>query len=264
MTPTFPTPYQEINLVLDVLLSRARTTLGNRLTAMYLYGSLAAGDFDPGRSDIDFLVVTSSALPDELISELRRMHRDLFESDLEWGKKLEGAYIPIGAVRKYSEAGPACPLVNKDEFLVARPEQNWVINRHVLYTSGVTVAGRPPRDLIDPVRPEELREAVRTLLRNNWKPWVHRADLFAQLQYAQPFVVLTMCRALYTLEKGAVVSKRRSGEWVISTSDGPWSKLVTEAMAWRQGDTPGDIRQTQKFIQYVLRRVGIQTESRRP
>jgi predicted nucleotidyltransferase len=55
----FPTPYPDVNEVLLTLLDNVRAILGDYFTGMYLYGSLASGDFDPRRSDIDFLVVTS-------------------------------------------------------------------------------------------------------------------------------------------------------------------------------------------------------------
>ncbi len=257
-----PTPYYDINLFLQILLDNVRAVLGDYFIGMYLYGSLATGDFDPNRSDIDFLVVTSEKLPKSLISDLKTMHTRIYESGLEWSTRLEAAYIPIDAMRVYSPTGPACPLVNmnklfnQNEFLVARPETNWVINRHVLYTRGVVITGPPLQSIIDPVRPEQLREAVLTLLRNNWTPWIHHADFFNGEGY-QPFVVLTMCSALYTIKHGDVASKLQSAEWVIANSDRKWTELIKQAMAWHYGDPPGDIGQTQEFMRYILKEAGL-------
>ena len=257
-----PTPYDDINLFLQIFLDNVRAVLGDYFTGMYLYGSLAIGDFDASVSDIDFLVVTSEKLPRNLILDLKTMHTHLYESGLEWATKLEGAYIPLNAIRKYDPTGPVCPLVHmnvffhKNEFLVARPESNWVLNRHVLYKSGVVIAGPSLKTIIDPVPPEELKEAVITMLRDDWKPWVYNSDLFLGTGY-QPFVVLTMCRSLYILEHGTIASKRQSAEWVIVNSDRKWTELIKQAMAWRYGDPPGDIGQTQKFMRYVLEKVGL-------
>ena len=52
------TPYPEINCVLEELLSRVRAILGRRFVGMYLDGSLAIGDFEADKSDLDFVVVT--------------------------------------------------------------------------------------------------------------------------------------------------------------------------------------------------------------
>lgn len=252
----FPTPYHDVNLVLQNLLDNVRTVMDDYFIGMYLYGSLASGDFDPGRSDIDFLVVTSEELPDNLVSDLKTTHAHIYESGLEWAKKMSGAYIPLDAMRKYSPTGSACPLVNRDEFLVARPESDWVIIRYILYTSGLVIVGPPLQTIIDPVQPEDLRKAVLTLLRNNWMPWIHNADFFNGVGY-QPYVTLTMCCALYTLENGDVVSKRRSAEWILAKSDKRWTNLIKQAMIWHYGDPPGNVEQTQEFIRYILKEAGL-------
>ena len=96
-------------MFLQILLDSVRTTLGDYFTGMYLYGSLATGDFDKDRSDIDFCVVTGERLPKRLISDLKTMHTQLYKSGLEWATKLEGAYVPIDAMRVYSPTGPAFP-----------------------------------------------------------------------------------------------------------------------------------------------------------
>ena len=54
----WPTPYPDVNEILDLLLARASAILGPQLVGMYLYGSLSSGDFDPASSDIDFVIVT--------------------------------------------------------------------------------------------------------------------------------------------------------------------------------------------------------------
>jgi streptomycin 3"-adenylyltransferase len=49
----------EITAVLHMLLSNVQSILADRLIGMYVHGSLACGDFNPQRSDIDFLVVAA-------------------------------------------------------------------------------------------------------------------------------------------------------------------------------------------------------------
>jgi predicted nucleotidyltransferase len=62
-SPVKATPNPSVNAILEVLLSGVKEVLGTRFSGLYLYGSLAGGDFDPERSDIDFLVVTDGELP---------------------------------------------------------------------------------------------------------------------------------------------------------------------------------------------------------
>ena len=51
-----PTPYADVNAILRELMANVQPILADRFVGMYLYGSLAAGDFSPETSDIDFLV----------------------------------------------------------------------------------------------------------------------------------------------------------------------------------------------------------------
>lgn len=256
----YPTSHDAVNLVLYTFLDNARAVLGDYFTGMYLFGSLATGGFDANRSDIDFLVVTSEKLPKGIVSDLKGMHNRLYKSGMEWAKKLQGAYIPIYAVRAFNPSSPACVLVDKDKFLVARPESNWVINYHVLYTSGVVIAGPPLQTIIDPVSPRQLQEAVLTLLRNNWTKLVNNYDFFLSEGY-QPFSVLSMCCFLYILEHDAVASKQRAVEWAMANLDSKWKKLIKQAMEWHYGDPRGDIGQTQEFIDYALKVAGLVRES---
>jgi predicted nucleotidyltransferase len=54
--------HPDVQQVLREILQGAQSILGNQFVGMYVHGSLAIGDFDPQRSDIDFLVVTSGDL----------------------------------------------------------------------------------------------------------------------------------------------------------------------------------------------------------
>ena len=235
-----PTPYPDVNQVLDILLKNVQVILNGYFVGMYLYGSLASGDFDPGRSDIDFLVVTKEELPDDIVTGLKSMHTRLYKSGMEWAPKLEGSYVPTDVIRRYSVNGPSWPMINKDKFLVAHENISWVINNYVLSKSGVVITGPPLQTIIKPISKEELKGAVLTLLRDVWTPWQYNSDLFHSDEY-QSYVVLTMCRAIYTLKNRTVVSKRRSAEWAIKNLDRKWMELIKLALAWHHGDPPGDI-----------------------
>ena len=54
-----PTPYPELNSVLEDLVASVKATLGEAFVGAYLQGSFAVGDFDR-HSDVDFIISTSS------------------------------------------------------------------------------------------------------------------------------------------------------------------------------------------------------------
>lgn len=165
-----PTPYPEVNAVLVSLLAEVRSVLGHRFVGLYLYGSLATGGFAPERSDIDFVVVTSEALPPEAVAGLEALHARLPEMCGKWAAKLEGAYVPQAALRRYDPEAPPCPHVNEGQFYMAGEESDWIIQRYVLREQGVVVAGPPVAPMIDPVSPADLRRAVRGYLEEWWRP----------------------------------------------------------------------------------------------
>src|SRR6185369_15333424 len=68
------TAYPEIDETLAALLSGSRAILGDNLFGMYLFGSLASGDFDADTSDIDFAVVTHAAVDAATQAELGQLN----------------------------------------------------------------------------------------------------------------------------------------------------------------------------------------------
>jgi hypothetical protein len=148
---TQPTPYAGVNAVLGLLLSNVKHLLGNDFVGMYLYGSLASGDFDPEGSDIDFAVVTAAELPDQMVPALKAMHAGIAASGLKWAPKLEGWYIPQKALWRYDPAAAPCVAINEGHFYLVRQASDWVIQRHILREQGVVLAGPPLQSMIDPV-----------------------------------------------------------------------------------------------------------------
>lgn len=49
--------------------------LGKKLVGLYLYGSLATGDFNQNVSDIDLVAVLESEVDDRDFERLKKMHK---------------------------------------------------------------------------------------------------------------------------------------------------------------------------------------------
>ncbi len=246
-----PTPYPDVNTVLDALQAGAQQILGDHFVGLYLYGSLASGDFDPQRSDIDFVVTAAAELTEQMIQALEAMHAHLAASGLKWAVKLEGSYIPQHALRRYDPAAAPCPQINEGKFYVARHGSDWVIQRYILREQGVVVDGPALQPLIDPVHPDELRQAVLGILREWWAPMLDYPTWLRGGEY-QAYAILTMCRALYTLEHGSIVSKPVAARWAQKALDECWAGLIEHASAWRNSMPFDHLSETLDFIQYTL------------
>jgi hypothetical protein len=254
----FPTPYPEVNAVLSLLLREVRGVLGSEFVGMYLYGSLSLGDFNPDSSDIDFLAVTERELPAQIVAELGAMHARLAASGLTWAGKLEGSYIPRAALRRYDPDNNRHPTIGVDwEFGIGAHDRSWVIERYILRAHGVVVSGPPPATLIDPVSSDDLRAAVRDALDCFWRVQLtepeERLSRLNTREY-QSFAILTMCRALSTLDHGDVVSKPTAAAWAQETLPPPWPDLVATALRWRHDTRPDDMTAMLAFIRYTIER----------
>lgn len=157
---TIRTSHAEIDPLLDALLAGARNALGAQFVGLYVHGSLANGDFTPGRSDIDFLVVTEDELSPAEVDRVRAMHRRLTHSGLAWADVLEGGYISRKEIRRYNAATAEHPSLRVDgSFDIDGYGSDWIIQRFLIRRSAIVVAGPDPKTLIDEVTPDELREA---------------------------------------------------------------------------------------------------------
>jgi hypothetical protein len=223
---------------------------------LYRYGTLATGDFNPQRSDIDFVVVTRNLLPKTMIAGLEEMHKRFASSSKKWDRKLEGLYMPLAELRVYNPQGPELPQVNEGRFYLARQGRDWVIQRHTLREHETIVSGPSIRESIDPVEPEKIRSAVCAIMKEWWAQMIDDPSWLDGRPEYQAYAVLTMCRVLYSLEFATTVSKTRAARWALETVDEEWAGLVAEAAGWP--DTwPRDISQVQAFIRYTLERCAI-------
>lgn len=248
-----PTPYPDVNAVLCELLSGVQSTLRNYFVGMYVGGSLATGDFDHRRSDIDFLVVTTDEIPKDMVTALQTMHARIAAGHSKWAKELEGCYIPQHSIRRYNPSQARYPLIERyGRLVVEQSGSDQVIQRHILREHGIVLAGPALHTLIDPISPKELRQAVLDILQGWWALML--SDPGPQLNSPgyRAYAVLTMCRMLYTLEHGTIVSKPVAARWAHKMLGQPQAAVIERALAWEQDAAPVDLSETLDIIQYTL------------
>lgn len=239
---------------LAALLDGASVTFDGGLVGLYLYGSLASGDFDAQTSDIDFVVVTEDEITEAQVSALEALHRRLWDGGDKWASKLEGSYIPRRALRRYNADDPPRPGVNEGRFKVEQHGSDWIIQRHLIREHSAVVAGPNPQTLIDPVSPHDLRRSVAGVMREWWIPMLDDPTFLERDDY-QAFAVLTMCRVLYSLEHGDIASKPVSARWAQAALDARWSDLIGQALAWKPGVRFDRMDDVLALLRYTAERV---------
>jgi len=190
-------------------------------------------------------------LSSERIDALENMHASLAVSGLKWAAKLEGAYIPKHAIRRFDPHDLARATINEGKFYLGHQGSDWVIQRHILREQGVIIAGPDPKVLIDPVTADEIQRAVEIIL-NEW--WFPMLDNPVRLQHSdyQAYAILSMCRVLHTLKTGELGSKLEAAYWAQEALDQHWADLIEQALTWRGGEVLNKFDQSIAFIRYTL------------
>lgn len=263
MNGTYPTPYPDVNEILDLLLRNVQEILEGQFIGMYLYGSLSSGDFNPETSDIDFLVVTADSLAEKMISELKSMHEHIWASGLPRAARLEGSYVPQALIRRYDPHGASCPTVNEGKFFVDKRGSDWIIQRHIVRECGVVLAGPDPRTLIDPVTAYDLRQAVLGILEEWWFPMLEDPSWLRQhASNYHGYTVITMCRALHALEYGTIVSKPVAVKWAKENLGSQWHPLIEQAVASQYGKHAEFFDEALDFMRFTRDQVSTLQETK--
>ncbi|MCX6021155.1 MAG: DUF4111 domain-containing protein [Chloroflexi bacterium] len=245
------TPYPDVNALLNEMNAGVQGILGESFVGMYLWGSLARGDFDPLSSDIDFVVLTADVVPDELFPAIEALHEGLIVDHPNWGVRLEGYYFPQEALGREYPAERLHPAVNEGKFYRWPRDDDWLIHLHTLREKGVAVAGPSLQTMIDPVSPDELRGVVAANLADHWTRMLVKPDRLYRKGY-QPYAVLTMCRMLSTLLTGEIVSKPVAAEWALEALDERWRSLIARALELRRRGESEPPEETLEFIRFTI------------
>lgn len=256
-----PTSDPELNGLLSDLLISAKSILKDNFIGMYLTGSLAVGDFD-NESDIDFVIMIRSRTSEEQLLELQKMHLRLHHVDTKWATCLEGYYILQSELQHY-DADNAWHLYldngSKDLEAVMDNHKDWVFERFVLQEYALTLDGPDPRSLFEGIPVQVLQKNVFNELQR-WSNEVLDNPASLNNRWFQSFMVLSLCRMLYTLQFGAIVSKAVAMKWAKDSLDVKWIRLIERA--WEERPNPPmkarmqaeqeDVETTPGFIRYVL------------
>lgn len=209
---------------------------GPRLRGLYLVGSVALGDFRPGRSDIDFVALLEGPAEAAETLALARVHAALARAE---GPHFDGVYLPIGALRQAPEPGAVVPFSVEGEFHTGEPcrEVDPVLWR-CLARSSRPILGATPAALgiVDDDAP--LHAHGLSNLETYWRPWIAQCEaaLAAKAPDAEcdartlEWGVLGVSRILCTLTTGRIVSKREGGRFVLDRLPEAHQQAVWDAL----------------------------------
>lgn len=185
----------------DVLLDRFLADLAPFApVAVWAHGSLAGGDYQEGRSDLDLIAVLDRLGP-RTVWRLAKLHARLRAEPLSG--QLHCTYLTPSADpgRRH--------LTWAHEELFKRPVSP--VTRRELHGFGRVLHGKPPAELLPPVTDRELADFVVRDQRDFWRPALDNAPLRHRDVWVDLGLV-TFARASVTLREGRLISKREALE----------------------------------------------------
>ncbi|MGW2744303.1 nucleotidyltransferase domain-containing protein [Streptomyces sp. NPDC001450] len=186
----------------DALLARFLQALSDlNPLAVWAHGSLAGGDYQEGRSDLDLIAVLPDAPGLRTLRHVVALHRRL-RAD------------PLAAVLHCSYLAPATladpgrsHLTWAHGHVMRRPVTP--VTRRELHDFGRVLHGEPPGGLLPEVSDAQLGAFVVQDQRDFWRPAVDKARLWRQDVWVD-LGLLTFARATVTLRDGRLISKREA------------------------------------------------------
>jgi predicted nucleotidyltransferase len=226
--------------------------LGDRLLALYLFGSATTGSFEAGVSDVDTLAVLADDLNDGDLAALADMHKRLIEGAPAWSDRVEVDYLSATALANFRAGSwPAARISPGEPLHRIDIDQRWVLDWYRVLVSGVALHGPPPAELIPPISLEEFVEAVQHLL----KEWPDRlTEQVGPGGFA--YAVLTACRALRLCKTGDHASKKEAADWA-EVQLPQFHDLIERALARRHQPSAGvasaglSVTDTRRFVEVV-------------
>jgi hypothetical protein len=219
-----PTVHRIVVTIRNAIVDATEPTL----VGLYVYGSLATGDFEPDVSDIDLIAVLTDVPDERLVSQLRNMHARFGEANPEWDDRIEVDYVSVRGLADCRTDTATIARISPGEPLhVVEAGRDFLLDWYPARQVGVSVLGPPLGSLIPPIPEAEYLQEVRSYLAS----FARRFDDDAS-PGSQAYAILTMCRGLATLRSGDGPSKREAADE--TKREFPrWSDLIDRALGWR-------------------------------
>ena len=220
---------EQLQRSIDAMVHKIREILAPGQASVYLYGSVAEGDFRPGWSDIDILVLTGAPLTQDQAELLVGLRQRMLEQDpdnphyraFEGGmRSLEG--FLMGKPERVVYWGTSGQRIDRDYRFDSFGM--WQLLRKGILLSGPEIRGQLRMPGFEALK-ADVRRHYETIRQHGGTPG---ADLYA---YGW---LLDICRCIYTLRTGGIIAKTAAGEWALGEGLCPCPEALERALEIRR------------------------------
>ncbi|MBD5516613.1 MAG: DUF4111 domain-containing protein [Lachnospiraceae bacterium] len=234
-------PYQNI---LDELVDFTRQIFGEKLTGVYLHGSMAMGCFNPKKSDIDLIVIVENSISDT--QKMQFMERIVSLNKQAPSKGLEVSIVK----REYC-----------NPFIYPTPFELHFSSAHLQWFHD------DPQGYIENMKGVDIDLAAHFTMINHYGnvlfgeavekvfaevPRKDYADsICADVENAKEeiidnpvYIILNLCRVIAFLEDGLYLSKEEGGKWAMEHLQINDSALIADALVCYASDQDMNVQKS--------------------
>ncbi len=219
--------YEEL---LTRFVNMSKATLGDNLVGVYLHGSLAMGCFNPGKSDLDLILVVENDISKdtklEFLQNVVKFNEEAPQKGIELSivkREFCNPFVyPTPYELHFSETYLDWVKKNPEDFMekITGTDKDLAAHFTIIGKYGVTLYGAP----IDEVFGEVLKDFYIDSI------WYDIENASEDILNNPMYVTLNLCRVLAYLQENQVLSKKSGGEWGISRLSKEYIAFVRYAL----------------------------------
>lgn len=210
------------------LAKRISGLFGNKLTGVYLHGSLAMDCFNPEISDIDLLIIVENGLRKDEKEALDALFLKEYRGDHLPAKGLEVSVITRGNVYpllyptpfEYHFSDMHIDAIRRGAATFPATDPDIAAHIAVIRTRGRVLIGEPIGAVFAPVPYHNYMKAICYD--------IHDAE--ADISKQPTYMILNLCRVYQFCIKQFVTSKKEGGEWGLQSLPVRFHPIIQKAL----------------------------------
>ncbi|MBG9735504.1 nucleotidyltransferase domain-containing protein [Paenibacillus alvei] len=210
------------------------------LEGLYIYGSIALGDYSLALSDIDFIAITRARLHEEEISKLNDIHAQVNRFSAR--PNMNGIYITWDDIGKLPKDVAPFPYYCDGKMKQSGYFELNLVTWYELKQHGIAILGPPVSELDIAFDMDAFLNEMHENLNRYWARWIRSSKPFYSikglllLNRAQiAWGVLGVTRQWYTFRERAITSKAGAGEYALLHVPECWHPILQESINQRKG-----------------------------
>ena len=253
---------KELEDLLAEFVRRSEEILEEDLTGIYLHGSAAIGCFNPGKSDIDLIVVADVPMTDLVKREYMDMVVGL--NACAPAKGIEMSVVTRNVCRPFiyptpfelhfSEAHLKWYQSDPDDYILKMKGADRDLAAHftIIKNRGRCLIGAPIAEVFADVPRADYLDSI----------YDDIADAIDGISGNTMYYTLNLARVLAYKNEGLILSKKEGGEWALRCLPQEYHELIHNALEEYVKGNPVSYKKEQAecYAEYMLDQIGAQNK----